>query len=494
MFRRALLVSLVLAAAAPAQRRDSLDKALPQFEEHLKKVVRDAEPAIVSVLVSRSDAYARLGAGPPPDGNPGRLGDFDARRLLRGDPDEERKALVRRFDLSRPENVPETHGSGIVLDASGLVLTNNHVVRDAAKVYVRLPGGRGSYADIHAADPRSDFAVLKLLAPPPGLTALPLGRAEDVAKGQFVLALANPFVPGFRDARPSASWGIVGNVRYWPTPRERESPDRGGIMHRHYGTLLQADVGMNLGVSGGALLNLKGELIGVTGPRGVLVGPADAGGFAVALAAPMRRIIGRLSEGREVEYGYLGITFEAAAAGRLPGGGVRIGNVTLNTPAAEVNLPAGHIIRGINEQPVNDTDDLSLAISTALAGSTVTLKVCEVPNGPVREYRPVLAKLAIPGTFLAARRPPAPGGLRVDYTTTLLRGANDPRVQRGVVVREVLPGGAAEKANVQVGRVITQVNNDDVANPAEFYRKAARAGAALELTFSNNEKVTLPLR
>ena len=117
------------------------------------------------------------------------------------------------LDLSGPNVVPESYGSGVVVDAdNGLVLTMAHVVHNATKIYVRLSGGRGSWADVHAADPRSDLAVLKLIDPPTGLRALKCGDGSRLRKGQFVIGLANPFAAGFRDGSPSASWGIISNL------------------------------------------------------------------------------------------------------------------------------------------------------------------------------------------------------------------------------------------------------------------------------------------
>ena len=113
-------------------------------------------------------------------------------------------------------------GSGVVVSETGLVLTNAHVVHNATKIYVRLPGGRGSWADIHASDPRSDLAVLRLLSRVPNLKAIKIGEGERIRKGQFVLSLANPFAPGFRDGSPSASWGIVSNLRRRVPGRDNE--------------------------------------------------------------------------------------------------------------------------------------------------------------------------------------------------------------------------------------------------------------------------------
>src|SRR5262249_15808239 len=110
--------------------------------------------------------------------------------------------------------VPELYGSGVVIDESGLVLTAEHVIRGATNLYVRLPGERGGYAEIVAADQRSDLAVLKGDDPRRGaFKAIALGQGEKLRKGQFVLSLANPFAAGFRDGSPSASWGIVSNLR-----------------------------------------------------------------------------------------------------------------------------------------------------------------------------------------------------------------------------------------------------------------------------------------
>lgn len=495
MTRCALVLSLTALLLSPllsAQERGRIENALPAFEAELVRIVKTAEPAVACIVVSRSEQYARLGAVPVNPDYPGRLGGFDPGNLSEKAPMDEKalKGLLRRLDLARPDVVPEANGSGVVI-GTGLVLTPYHLVRDAVKVYVRLPGGHGSYADIYAADPRSDLAVLRLLAAPPNLTVLPIGKAEDLQKGQFLLAMANPFAPGFRDARPSASWGLLSNLRTPPPADRPRQEDKTRPLYLYYGTLLQADVGINLGVSGAALLNLKGELVGLSGARGTLHAADAPGGFAIPMNAGVRRIIDKLRAGQEVEYGFLGINFQQGE-----NNGVRIEEVSAGTPAAEAGLPPGGYIVRVNGTRVENTDDLSLAISTALAGSRITVQVASPVNAPARTYTVTLGKLWLPSRVIAAQRPPAVGGLRVDYTTTLLRGGFGDRrgVARGVAIREVLPGSPAEKANLQVDRIIIQVNGQTVSSPAEFYQRATGAGGALELTFSDNTRATLPLR
>ena len=124
-----------------------------------------------------------------------------------------------------------------------------------------------------------------------------------------MICLANPFAAGFRDGSPSASWGIISNLhrRASGVTSEIERPGVKPTLH-HYGTLIQTDVRLALGCSGGALLNLDGELIGLTTAQAALVGSEAPGGFAVPLDGPMKRIIDVLVRGDEVEYGFLGVT------------------------------------------------------------------------------------------------------------------------------------------------------------------------------------------
>src|SRR5437899_426047 len=281
--RRLLLIFVVgvLPASTPAWGQDTSALGEAQvIDKAMVEAIRKAEPAIASIFVSRSEDYRGLLKDIPPADQPGELGAFDAdkaKKILATTIKDSGRldAELRKLDLSHSEHVPESYGSGVVISAQGLVLTNFHVVRDATKIYVRLPGGKGSYANIHAGDSRSDLAVLRLLnsslAPMPFLRP---GKSQ-VQKGQLILSLANPFTPGFRDARPRAGWGIVSNLR-------RKNPQRPSLQERDkwtlhdYGTLIQTDRNLPVGSSGGVLLNLEGQLVGmITSLAGV---SGDLGG------------------------------------------------------------------------------------------------------------------------------------------------------------------------------------------------------------------------
>jgi S1-C subfamily serine protease len=507
MFRHAPLLGLAVvwlcAGSLAAADEDSprLKEALA-LDEAFQAAIRKAEPAIACILVSRSDVYQRW-FGEPASDDPCKLGDFSpALAVLRVPPDDQaqyeelRKSfdkgpvraqpdeVKRSFDLADASYVPESFGSGIVINESGLVLTNYHVIRGATKVFVRLPGGKGSYADIHAAEPRCDLAVLRLidkrLQP---LTALKRGDGSKLRKGQIVLSLANPFAAGMKDGSPSASWGIVSNLRRRSGPPASNEQERAKVKLHHFETLIQTDVRMNVGCSGGALLNLKGELVGITTALAGVAGGETPGGFAIPLDDNNRGYIDRLEKGLPVDFGFLGVGFQTNARGELRGLTVYPGSA-----AARAGMRDGDVLIAINGTPVKDSDDIFLAISTMLAGSEARVAVRSA--GTTRNLTVTLDKLNVPGTVYASQRPAPVRGLRVDYTSVVFqRDRLQHGVPRGVFVSEVVPGSAADTARLQ-DAIITRVNDEEIDGPADFYRRVSRIKGPLRLTIINRNEPT----
>jgi len=461
------------------------------LQDLIQKTIDRAEPSIACILVSRSDEYKRFETLPSDEGS-GKLGRFDGNVLTRSffPEDESKEAretrrLAQTIDLSRTDAIPESFGSGVVIDAdNGLVLTMAHVIHDATKIYVRLPGGRGSWADVHAADPRSDLAMLRLLDPPPDLKAVKRGDGSNLRKGQFVICLANPYAAGFRDGSPSASWGIVSNLhrRASGVTGEIERPGVKPTLH-HYGTLIQTDVRLALGCSGGGLFNLDGELIGLTTAQAALAGSEAPGGFAVPLDGPMKRIIDVLARGDEVEYGFLGVQF---AKESRSGRGVTLTGVEPGSPAARAGLAHDDVITAVNGSPINDNDDLYLQIGLCLAGGEARIEAIG-QDGQPKTCTARLAKSYTPGKAIASHRPPARRGLRVDYVSILAQRVALQRLPEGVAIREVAPNSPADKARLQVDYVITRVGGRPVTTPAEFYDAMAKAEGPVELSVLNPE-------
>jgi serine protease Do len=488
----ALLLSPGLAEAGPA------DRDMLALQDAVQKAIARVEPGVACVLVSRSDAYRaieeRQGRRTDPASElPGHLGGFVVPPSFNTRDDDRHRALLA-LDLSHPDNVPESFGSGLVIDGSGLVLTCAHVVKNATKVYVRLPGGAGSWADIHASDPRSDLAVLRLITPPRGLRPVSFGDGGNLRKGQFVVGVANPYAAGYRDGSPSASWGIVSNLRR-RAPGAVTEGDRTLQSFHRYGTLVQTDVRLSNGCSGGALVNLDGEVVGITSALSALTGLDAPGGMAVPVDGRMLKIIEVLSRGEEVEYGFLGVKLgQELRTGR----GVTIMEVLPDGPAARAGMQPRDLLVSINGIPVRENDDLFLQIGSQLAGAETLL---EVIRDDRRIKLPVvsLAKLYVVVPPLASRRPPAPGGLRVDYGSVLCKGGDGPYVFDAVVIREVLPGSPAKAIELlQPDRVIKRVNGSPVTTPDEFYRAMEQSGGRATLTVVNADRrevaVTLQTR
>jgi S1-C subfamily serine protease len=313
---------------------------------------------------------------------------------------------------------------------------------------------------------------------------LAFGDGEKVMKGQFVVSLANPFAAGYYDGSPSASWGIISNIRRRapgkPVGREQ---DRAKMTIHHLGTLLQIDARLNLGCSGGALIDLKGELIGLTSSQAALTGGESAGGFAVPMNARIKQIVQRLKEGREVEYGFLGVQFIQEG---YRGQGVHV-RVLSGSPANKAGIPESAIIRAVDGIPVRETDDLLYTISTLMAGSKARL---EIVGDPIPKIV-TLVKLYVPGPVVAANRPPLVHGLRVDYTSVLSQRTNSGfEIPNGVFVSEIIPGSPAEKAKLK-DAIITHVNDQPVSTPNEFYRVAAQKQGPVKVRLNRGEEVKL---
>lgn len=468
-----LLPALVLVGLAGPARADP-PAEVAALQKAVHQIIDAAEPAVACLLVSRSDKYADLAPQVGTD-TPGKLGGFEPQRSFRF-MDGQLRELYKRLDLANPDTVPEAYGSGVVIDESGLILTTYHVIERAKKVYVRLPGTKGSYADIVAADSRADLAVLKMIVPPPGLKPVKFGDGGKARKGDWVIALANPFAAGFKDGSPSASWGLLSNVRR-RAPGSGDETKRARPLAQH-NSLIQTDARLALGSSGGGLFNLSGEMIGLTTALAAVTGGETAGGYAIPLDANTRKMIDVLKRGEEIEYGFLGVTVDPED--RAVGRGVIIRAVAPGLPAARAGLAQGDVIAAINGNPVREQDDLFLHISAGLAGTDAKIEVFR--NGQPRTVEVRLAKSSHGEAVIASNRPKPVFGLRVDYASTLPLDANPPE---GVLVRDLETGSPADKKLREwsdgARLIVTAVNGKPVATPAEFYKEAA-GKAAVRLT------------
>jgi serine protease Do len=402
-------------------------------------------------------------------------------------------------DPTDPSFVPHEFGTGVVIDAKGLIVTNYHVLGDvkSADFFVWL--SRKPYpAKVKAADPWLDLAVLQIEAE--NLKPMPLGNAKDLKKGQFVIALGNPYAIA-RDGQPSATWGMISNLsRQAPSPRNATRPSEGRETLHHWGTLIQTDARLDLGTSGGALVNLKGEMVGLTTSLAALAGYEKPGGFAYPVDDDFRQALDTLKTGRLPEYGFLGVAprFLADHERRAGRHGAIVEDLVPATPAAKAGLKAGDLITHVNREPVWDDIDLIRQLSGKPAESLVSLTI-ERGGSPTRRVRPLEVKVTLSKKRLDGARPayseiPEPSwrGMKVEYATAapLFRENSrdlDPKGCVGVI--EVERDSPAWKAGMRPGDFVSRVGAGRVATPAQFYAAAGAIEGDAKLTLTAVEDV-----
>jgi serine protease Do len=361
-------------------------------------------------------------------------------------------------------------GSGVIVTSDGTILTNNHVIDGATDIQVYLSDNRQFAAKLIGTDPKTDVAVIKINAT--GLPTLPIGDSSKMQVGDIVLAIGDPFGIG-----KTATSGIV------------SATGRGNLGIENYEDFIQTDASINPGNSGGALINLHGSLIGIN--TAILSGEGG-GNQGIGFAIPInlaRNVMNQLVEHGKVTRGYLGVHIQdvtpelAKQFGLNQGGGVLIGDVSPDTPAAKSGLKSGDVITELNGQPVEAANQLQVQISQMAPGSTVKMKIwregksqdVDVTLGELPEK----AEAAEPGQNSEG----ALEGVDVqNLTSDLAQQLNLPPSTKGVVVTQVDPSSQAASAGLDRGMVIQEVNHKPVNNITQY--KQALSG-------SNNGSVLL---
>jgi len=351
------------------------------------------------------------------------------------------------------EREAQSLGSGVVVDADkGYILTNNHVVGKADEITVTLRDGRSLSAKVVGTDPEADIAVIKVDAD--HLTALPFGDSDSLQVGDFVVAIGNPFGLG-----QTVTSGIVSAL------------GRTGLGIEGYEDFIQTDASINPGNSGGALVNYRGELVGI---NTAILGSSGNIGIGFAIPSNMARtIMDQLVRYGEVRRGQLGVyiqdvTPELAEALKLSRSrGAVITQVQEDSPAAHAGIVAGDVVVSINGEPVRNAAQLRNAVGLLPVGSKVELEILR--DGKTRTLtakieKPVVEKEAgadiskrLSGATLGAIQPNHP-----------LAGHTE-----GVQVLDVESGSAAFRAGLRKGDIIVSVNQRAVSN-VDDVKKAAK--------------------
>jgi serine protease Do len=494
---------------APVAAQSDLTAALA-LEQAFVETIAENEDSVVSIARIRIETARR----PPLRPNPFNF--LDQREQLR----------ENREDPKSPEFIPNEFGAGVLLalrddPEKPYLLTNYHVVRGGpiqgrpaenadALLYVKFSHGNGYYASILAADPRSDLAVLaidyeQLQLQPSDLKPLRFARDELPRKGQIVIGLGNPYAIA-RDGSPSASWGIISHIARAPKPPPDPesftvSPEE--TLH-HTGTLLQVDMRLNLGTSGGALLNLRGEFVGLTTSLAAIDGYETSAGFAIPADKRFQRIFETLARGEEVEYGFLGVTPQDIPVAQLAlrnlplgqPGGAELAQVFQNSPAGRAGIKRGDIVLAIDGRAILNRRDLMRDISLLGPDAETSIKLFRPERGRPLFVNVKLGKWpALDDENVIVTQPRFPDwrGVWVDYPTGRSRFlARSLSYPDAVLVREIEADSPAAATPLQSGEFIAFVAGQPVRTPAEFHEAVESLTGAVVLKMLDGREITIP--
>jgi len=443
----AALASLVLLNAPPAQAQI---RDLPDFADLVERV----GPAVVNI---RTTERARPGATENGD-------DEDMQDMLRrffGVPTPQAPAPRKRGDRGggAGQEIQRGVGSGFILSADGLVVTNAHVVEGATEIYVTLTDKREFKGKLIGADKRTDVALVKIEA-----TALPrltIGESKDIRVGQWVLAIGSPF--GLEN---TVTAGIV-------SAKGRETGE--------YLPFIQTDVAINPGNSGGPLINIRGEVIGVNSQ--ILSG--SGGSIGISFAIPIddaMRVVEQLKNGGRVRRGRLGVeiaevTKEVADAMGIKAQGALIRRVEPGTPAEKAGVAPGDIIVKFDGKTIERSLDLPRAVGDTKPGTKSTLTVLR--KGATKEIPIVVSELE-PDTKRVAKTPEAEKPKTANSLGLTVSDLPDERrkqlgVAGGVVVDSA--DGPASTAGLKKGDLVLSINNVDATTAKQFNELVAKLDA-----------------
>lgn len=454
--RLGLLFSMLLLMlpVASSQARD-----LPDFT----RIVETASPAVVNISTTQKvqpgrpkGPHGKIPHGVPPEGVP--FDDFFRRffddKKDGGDPDGQ----------DTPDDFNgKSLGSGFIISPDGYVLTNNHVIKDADEIIVRLSDKRELVAKLVGTDKRSDVAVLKVEAD--NLPVVKIGKSRELKAGEWVLAIGSPF-----DFDHTVTAGIVSAVG-------RSLPSE------NYVPFIQTDVAINPGNSGGPLFNLDGEVVGVNSQIYSRTGGYMGLSFAIPIDLAVN-VVDQLKASGRVTRGWLGVLVQdvtrelAESFGMKTPSGALAARILPDSPAQKAGLQVGDVIVEFDGKEVDSSSALPPLVGSSKIGQKVPVKI-------IRDRKPLVLNVAI-GELPAeddevkTSSATAPEGSVLDKRLAIAVADLTPEQRKdmegetkgGVVVQRI-KDGPAQKAGVRSGDVILMLNGVKVESPAHFKKLSA---------------------
>src|ERR1700722_16386908 len=364
-------------------------------------------------------------------------------------------------------------GSGVIVSPDGYILTNNHVIDGATDVRVTLADKRQLKAKIVGADPKTDIAVLKVEGS--DFPSITIGDSSKVQVGDYALAIGDPFGVG-----QTVTMGIISAL------------NRGNLGIEDYEDFIQTDAPINPGNSGGALVNDRGELVGI---NTAILSHGSGGNEGIGFAIPVnlaRNVMGQIIDHGKETRGYPGVVIQpitpnmSKALNLTKMEGALVSDVNAKGPAKDAGVLRGDVITAINGNTVDDSNELRNSISMMQPGQTVKLTINR--NGSTKDIDVKLGEL--PLSKEEAANDSENGGSKESMKGITVETLDSdtaqqlqlPEATKGVVVTGVDPSSPAADSGLRKGDVIQEVNHQPVKNAAEFeaaMSKSEKSGALL---------------
>ncbi|MGA1796835.1 MAG: DegQ family serine endoprotease [bacterium] len=368
------------------------------------------------------------------------------------------------FGMPKGELKQKSLGSGFVIDKEGYILTNNHVVRDAEDILVTLDNGNEYQAKVIGKDDDMDVALLKIEAKGT-LPVVELGDSDVLQIGEWVVAIGNPF-----GLEHTVTAGIVSAK--WRT-----------IGQGPYNSFIQTDASINPGNSGGPLFNIKGEVVGI---NTAIVAEGQGIGFAIPINM-VKDVLEDLKTEGKIKRGWLGLMIQRVTPGLAESFGLKenkgalVAEVVEKGPADKAGVKRGDVIITFKGKEIREYTDLSRYAGLTRPGTKVTMELFR--DGEKMEITVKLGEFGENGGVSMAEREEKAMGMTVQDITEELAKAFDLGRTEGVLVTDVTPDSPAEKAGIQRGDVIIEVNRKKIAGARDFRKslKSASKGTVLFL-------------
>jgi len=347
------------------------------------------------------------------------------------------------------EHDAQSLGSGVIVDADkGYIVTNNHVIAKADEIQVTLRDGRSFKAKVIGADPGVDLAVLQIKAK--NITAVPFSDANKARVGDFVVAIGNPFGLG-----QTVTSGIISAL------------GRSGLGIEGYENFIQTDASINPGNSGGALVNFKGQLVGI---NTAIIGPSG-GNVGIGFAIPIdmvKDVTGQLIKYGEVKRGQLGIMIQnitqdlAHAFNIEEGKGVLVSQVLHKSPAADAGIKQGDIILSVNDKPVKTTSELKNMVGMQRVGDKLKLTILR--DGKTKHITATIREQHSEKTLAKSISNKLDGAVLANAPAS----SSDDSMKGGVRIVDIKLGSEAWRAGLRKGDIIVSANQQVVQNIDEL--------------------------